>query len=93
MTNVKSKKKAILDRIEHFEDRIAKGNEYLKSGKHSDWHGFRPLFDEKIRDGKVLPPHEDWVRNFFLPACEKRLKEYQDKLERLIIKEKERKSG
>ena len=37
-----SKKKAILDRINHFEDAITKGREYLESGEHAQWHGFRP---------------------------------------------------
>jgi len=39
-----SKEKAILDRIKHLEDAIAKGREFLETGKHADWHGFRPMF-------------------------------------------------
>ena len=62
-----SKEKAILERIEHLEDAIAKGREFLESGKHADWHGFRPWFVHKVRDGKVLPPHKDWIKNVFLP--------------------------
>ena len=61
-----TKKKSILDRIERLEDAIAKAEGYLKTGEHADWQGFRPLFTQKMRDGKILPPHPDWVRNVFL---------------------------
>ncbi len=82
-TNVmNAKKKAILDRIKHLEDAITKGREYLESGEHAHWHGFRPLFAPKVRDGKTLPPHEDWVRNVFLPRHEKALENEYRKLER-----------
>jgi hypothetical protein len=80
-----SKKKAILDRIKHLEDAITKGREYLESGKHAHWHGFRPLFVDKVRDGKTLPPHKDWVKNVFLPRQERALKKAQKALERAII--------
>ena len=59
--------KAILDRIKNLEEAIAKGRDYLESGAHADWNGFRPLFVAKMRDGKALPPHKDWVKNVFLP--------------------------
>jgi hypothetical protein len=78
-----SKKKAILDRIKHLEDAIAKGREYLESGNHAHWHGFRPLFVDKARDGEILPPHKDWVRNVFLPRAEKALRKAQEKLDKL----------
>jgi hypothetical protein len=68
-----AKKKAILDRIAHIEDAIAKGREYLENGDHAHWHGFRPLFVPKVRDGEVLPPHKDWVRTAFLPGQERAL--------------------
>jgi hypothetical protein len=68
-----SKNKAILERIERLEEEIAKGREYLANGRHVDWHGFRPLFKDKIKDGKALPPHKDWVKNVFLPAREEAL--------------------
>jgi hypothetical protein len=77
------KKKAILDRIKGLEEAIAKGREYLESGAHSDWHGFRPLFDDKMRDGKPLPPHKDWVKNVFLPRHERALGRAERLLERL----------
>ena len=78
-----AKKKAILDRIKHLEDAISKGQEYLESGEHAHWHGFRPLFDSKSRDGKALPPHKDWMKNVFLPRHEKALDKAYRKLERL----------
>ena len=88
-----SKKQAILDRIKRLEDNIAKGKEYLERGKHLDWPGFRPLFVNKIRNGKVLPPHRDWVRNVFLPNCEKALKKAEEKLNRLTLTIRDKKSG
>jgi hypothetical protein len=81
-----SKEKAILDSIKHLEDAIIKGKEYLESGKHADWHGFRSLFVDKVRDGKILPPHKDWIRNVFLPSSERALKKAQEQLHRLTLK-------
>ena len=83
MILMNSKKKAVLDRIKHIEDAIAKGQDYLENGKHAHWHGFRPLFVEKVKDGKILPPHKDWIRNVFLPNCERALKKAQEKLDKL----------
>ncbi len=45
------KKKAVLDRIKRLEEAITKGSEYLESGKHAHWNGFRPLFASKRRVG------------------------------------------
>ncbi|MFA6240621.1 MAG: hypothetical protein WC655_06825 [Candidatus Hydrogenedentales bacterium] len=81
--HMNSKKKAILDRINHLEDAIAKGREYLESGKHAHWHGFRPLFFDKVSGGKKSPPHKDWIRNVFLPRSEKELRTAQDELDKL----------
>jgi hypothetical protein len=81
MHRMNSKKQNIVDRIKHLEDAIAKGREYLDSGKHAHWHGFRPLFVDKLRDGKVLPPHKDWIRNVFLPRTERALRKAQKTLE------------
>ncbi len=78
-----SKKKSILDRIKHLEDAIARGHEYLKSGAHAQWSGFRPLFAAKERDGIALPPHPDWVKNVFLPRRERSLKQAEESLERV----------
>ena len=80
-----SKEKAILERIEHLEDAIAKGREFLESGKHADWHGFRPWFVDKVRDGKVLPPHKDWIKNVFLPRHERSLRKAHRLLERVTL--------
>ena len=78
-----SKKKNILDRIKHLEDAIVKGREYLESGEHAHWHGFHPLFADKVRDGKKLPPHTDWVKNVFLPRLERAQSKAQKTLEDL----------
>jgi hypothetical protein len=77
------KKKAVLDRIKHLEDAITKAQEYLESGAHAHWHGFRPLFADKVRDGKELPPHNDWVKNVFLPRQERALRKAERVLEKL----------
>lgn len=78
-----AKRKAVLGRIESLEQAIAKAREYLESGKHADWRGFRPLFVPKLRDGKELPPHKDWVKNVYLPRMEKALSRAEKILERL----------
>ncbi len=69
-----AKGKAVLDRIESLQQAITKAREYLESGKHADWIGFRPWFARKFRNGKELPPHKDWVKNVFLPRNEKALR-------------------
>lgn len=73
-------RKDILDRIEKLEEAISKAREYLEAASHAEWCGFRPLFAPKVRDGKELPPHKDWVKNVFLPRTEKAL----DRAERLL---------
>jgi len=80
---MKSKKKAVVDRVKHLEVAIAKAHEYLECGKNAHWHGFRPLFVDKVRDGAVLPPHRGWVKNVFLPRKEKVLEKAYKKLEQL----------
>jgi len=77
------KKTAVLDRIKHLEEAIARGREYLESGKHAHWTGFRPLFAPKIREGEELPPHREWVKNVFLPRVERSLRQADRALERL----------
>jgi hypothetical protein len=78
-----NKNAAVLGRIKLLEEAIAKGNEYLKSGQHARWSGFRPLFYGKTRHGRELPPHRDWVKNVFLPRMEKELIRAERILERL----------
>jgi len=85
-----AKKQAILNRIKGFEDAIAKGKEYLETGQHAQWRGFRPLFNSKVRDGKRLPPHRDWVQNVFLPRREKALRQAEKVLKRMEQDERER---
>jgi hypothetical protein len=63
----------LLARIESLEEAIRKGREYLESGEHAHWHAFRPWFKPKLKDGKELPPHNDWVRNVFIPQLERAL--------------------
>jgi hypothetical protein len=77
------KKRAVLKRIESLEKAIGKAREYLESGKHANWSGFRPLFVRKFKDGKELPPHKDWVKNVFLPRKEKALRRAEKVVERL----------
>ena len=78
-----AKRKAVLDRIKNLEQAIAKGQEYLESGKDAHWAEFRPLFASKFRDGKELPPHKDWVKNVFIPRMERALDRAERVLERL----------
>jgi hypothetical protein len=78
-----AKRKAVLDRIESLEQAIAKAREYLESGKHAHWSRFRPLFVNKLKDGKELPPHKDWVKNVFIPRRQKELSRAESILERL----------
>ncbi len=77
-----NKRKAILDRIKYLEEAIIKAHEYLESGKHADCRGFRPLFDVKVRDGKVLPTHKDWVKNVVIRNLERRLRRAEKLLDR-----------
>ena len=78
-----AKQKSVMDRIKHLEDAIAKGREYLETGAHAMWHGFRPLFEMKARDGITLPPHPDWVKNVFLRRRERALKRAEKVLKKL----------
>jgi hypothetical protein len=61
----------------------AKGRGCLESGDHAHWHGFRPLFVPKVRDGEALPRNRDWVRNVFLPRQERALSNAYRTLENL----------
>jgi hypothetical protein len=90
MARMNSKEKAVLDRIKHLEDAIAKGREFLETGKHADWHGFRPMFVQK---GWGLPPHKDWIKNVFLPRHEKLLSEAHKSLQRLTLVGKNRRTN
>jgi hypothetical protein len=78
-----AKQRAVLLRIKQLEDELAKGREFLETGAHADWRGFRPLFTVKRKHGKALPPHPDWVRNVFIPRRERSLSQAEKVLERL----------
>jgi len=77
------KKKEMLNRINDLEEQIAKARDYLQTGTHAHWNGFRPLFREKVKDGKMLPPHKDWVKNVFIPSRERALRKAEKLIERL----------
>jgi hypothetical protein len=85
-----AKRKAVLDRIKVIEEAITRATQYLESGKHANWAGFRPMFVPKLRLGSELPPHKDWVKNVFLPRMEKALNRAEDALERLAMQERVR---
>jgi hypothetical protein len=74
-----AKNNAVTRRIESLEQDLRKAREYLESGKHAGWHGFRPLFTRK----RNLPPHKDWVTNVFIPRREKALAQAEKLLQRL----------
>ena len=74
-----TKKNTVRKRLQSFEQDICRAKEYLESGKHAHWGGFRPLFVSKFKDGKELPPHKDWVKNVFLPRKQKAL-HYAEKI-------------
>jgi hypothetical protein len=40
------------------------------------------LFDVKVRNGKILPPHKDWVKNVVLRNLERRLRRAEKLLDR-----------
>jgi hypothetical protein len=62
-----------LARVRRLEGAIRMAKEYLESGKHADSSAFRAIFKQKFKDGKELPPHKDWVKNFYLRQMEWRL--------------------
>ena len=88
-----AKRKAVLDRIKRLEEAITKGREYLEYGKHAKWRGFRPLFTAKVRAGKELPPHREWVKNVFLRRRERALKYAKKVLQTLEREITERAKG
>jgi len=77
-----NKKRDIAERVMRLEADIIKAREYLETGEHSSWHKFQPLFNQKLKDGKEMPPHKDWVRNVFIPNLEKALNEAEKLLDR-----------
>ena len=82
-TKMNAKVKAVLERIKALEQAIGKAREYLEGGEHADWPGFRPIFVHKLKDGKKLPPHKEWVKNVFLPRKEKALRRAEKTMDNL----------
>lgn len=82
----KNEARAIQDRIKNLEEEIAIGREYLETGNHADWRGFRPFFSQKVKEGKVLPPHKDWIKNVFLPSRERALRKTEKVLENYLMR-------
>ena len=76
------KKEDILNRIKSIEDDLTKAQEFLDTGAHAHWHGFRALFKKKLIDGKVAPPHKDWVKNVFIPSRQRALVKAEKLLDR-----------
>jgi hypothetical protein len=58
-----SDRKKIIERIDRLNEAIDKARDYLVTGDHSNWRGFRPLFG----DSRNRLPHPDWIANVFLP--------------------------
>ena len=77
------KEKAVLERMKSHEDALVKAKEYLETGAHSNWLGFRAWLAPKIKDGREMPPHQDWVRNVFIPSHEKAIRKAERILERM----------
>ena len=88
-----AKRTAVLARIESLEESIKRAREYLDSGKNAHWNGFRPFFVPKVRDGKELPPHKDWVKNVFLRDKMKLLTRAEKLLRKLDTPEHIRRRG
>jgi hypothetical protein len=82
-----AKQKAVQARIESLEQALRMAGEYLENGAHASWHGFQPLFTRKLKEGKAVPPHQDWVRNVFIPRKQSALIEAEAALQRLSERE------
>jgi hypothetical protein len=79
-------RKAIVEQIYRNEDAISKAKAYLETGANADWWALRPLFVQKRRgNGELLPPHRDWVRNVFIPICERALRNAEKALKGVEI--------
>ena len=81
-----AKKKTVIERIQSHKEALAKAQEYLETGAHSNWHGFRATFTPKLQNGQVIPPHKSWVANVFIPKYKKAIRDDERKLDRLDIK-------
>lgn len=79
--SVNEKRLAVLKRIKSLEDSLSKAREYLDTGAHAKWHGFRPISKRKTVDGAEQPPHKDWIKNVYIPDREKELSRAEKILE------------
>ncbi|MEO0481506.1 MAG: hypothetical protein AAF196_18705 [Planctomycetota bacterium] len=84
------KEGGVLARIGSIEADLAKAREYLASGRHADWHGFRALFEQKHREDRELPPYKDSARNVFVRRLESDLSKAERALERLAARRERR---
>jgi len=80
-----SKRNSISVRIRRLENAIKLAQCYLDTGANADWHGFRPLFVDKWKDGKPCPPHRDWVRNVFIRRCQRQIASARKSMKRLEL--------
>jgi hypothetical protein len=86
MKRRQDKIRSVSERIVRLKAGIDKARAYLESGQHAHWSGFRPLFMDRRKNGVACLPHEDWVRNFFLPNWERALARAEKVLERLHVR-------
>jgi hypothetical protein len=77
------KRKAVQERIRRLDDAIGQAKEYLDTGRHAHWQGFRAMFVQKVQDGQLRPPHKDWVRTVFIPRFERALRDAERILQRM----------
>jgi hypothetical protein len=88
-SSLEAKRDHLLERIRSLEEAIVKADEYLLDGRHAAWHGFQPHLTPKLRDGRPLPPHPDWVRTVFLRNAHRNLSLAERQLERLEAKRRD----
>ena len=81
-----SKRPDIVESIEKHATAVEMAQQYLATGDHAHWHGFRPLFG----GARDRAPHPDWVAHVFLRRRSGSLAFYEKLLERLERKTKER---
>ena len=81
--NIELKKRSIENRIRRLEAGIKLANQYLETGEHADWAGFRPLFWYKWKGDEICPPHKDWVKNVVIKRLEREITKANKALKRL----------
>jgi hypothetical protein len=81
-----AKRRAILDRMKRLTEALEKAHEYLASGAHGHWTGFRPLFG----GSRNRLPHRDWIANVFIPGRLRALRRCEIALETVRGRAKER---